>query len=692
MGFIGELKRRSVFRVGTFYVVTAWVLLQAAELVLGILEVPGQVLKWVLGLLVLGAPVALFLAWAYEWTPDGLKPDSGLDHKHHPSTRFDRRLDFAIIALLVIAVTYFSVDKFALQEGPEATVPVIASEIDRSVAALPFVNHGSDSDSVAFASGIHDDLLTQMTKIAGLRVISNTTMRNYANTTKNIQQIAEELSVRHILEGGVQKAGNRIRINVQLIDATTDSHLWAQTFDRELTVENVFDIQSEIASEITKTLRVALSPETSAMLAQTPTADLEAYKDYVTALAILNRGGWRNATDIRQRIDLLKSAVAKDPQFAMAWAELAMDLRWIETAWGQLYDIDAGIKASEALSRAEEINPDLPVVHRARAYFASREQRFDDALSELDMAETGMPGNADIFRFRYWTLHRMGRFEEAFANIKRAFELNPQEISVITGYGDELTRRRRYDDAREHYGAAIEAQPNVWELRIRLAQIDFFQYGDARPMLEAWSAPDAPRGDPNYDVNLASAYYSIGDIENAVEYVEKATNGLDNLPQQYVPAAEFKAWIFRAAGMNAEAKESAALARQQALDKLKGQPDQPLPILALARMSAFLGDYQKALELAQEGLRIAELNPAFRDKINEGLFRVAYAETLCAAHELSAVEDEWRGILSEENWFTLASLMEWAPYCAEVMHDTAHYRRLKEEFGHLSEGVTARQN
>ena len=260
MGFFGELKRRNVFRVGTFYVVSAWVLLQAAELVFGILELPEQALKWMLGFLVLGAPVTLILAWVYEWTPDGLRADPGPDSQVRQGKPSSRHFDFAIIALLIIAVVYFAVDKFVLHEHqPVSTVPE-SSEFDRSVAALPFVNHGSDPDSLAFASGIHDDLLTQLAKIADLHVISNTSVREYANTVKNIRQIGEELSVRHILEGRAQKARKRIRINVQLIDATTDNHLWAETYDRELTTENIFAIQSEIAHEIAKTLRVSLSP------------------------------------------------------------------------------------------------------------------------------------------------------------------------------------------------------------------------------------------------------------------------------------------------------------------------------------------------------------------------------------------------------------------------------------------------
>jgi len=690
MGFLVELKRRNVFRVGALYVVGAWVLLQVAELLFDILELPDVALKWVFGLLVLGAPVALFLAWAYELTPDGLKPDQGLDSRARPSAPSGRHLDFAIIALLIIAVAYFSVDKFILQERQPDSTALESSEFDRSVAALPFVNHGSDSDSLAFASGIHDDLLTQLAKIANLRVISNTSVREYADTAKNVRQISEELSVKHILEGGVQKAGNRIRINVQLIDATTDNHLWAETYDRELTTENIFAIQSEIAHEIARTLRVSLSPSTSEALTELPTANLEAYKDYVAAQLILDDNvPFLHPSRFEQGIELLKAAVTKDPQFALAWARLAKDLQFVEGR--RMLDLDVGIDSGTALERAQAIDPDLPQIHLVLMVDALRDYRYEEALSELDQAERGLPGNAEIFLYRYVVLNRMGRYDEASANIERALALDPKNLGVIQEYGYELTRTRRYDDARAFLSSALESSDDKWDYQRQYAELDFFQYGENLPSVEVWKQPDAPREAPFYDFFLAWLLWSAGDTNAAVAHAKEATVGSE-YPSSFLTAEELRAWIFHHAGMDAESRAAAELARQKAQQAREERPDSPHPILALARLQALGGNNAAAVEVARESDKIAQSNLAKRNPTGLLGFRMDYAEALCVAGDLDSVETVWREILSEENAYTLASLVQWWPPCKTLILDTEHYRRLEEEFGHLSEGVSVTQH
>jgi len=687
MGFFGELKRRNVFRVGTLYIVGAWVLLQVADILFDILELPDVALRWVFGLLVLGAPVALFLAWAYELTPDGMRPDPGPGSRAPSRSPSGRHLDLAIIALLTIAVAYFSVDKFILQERQPDSTASESIEFDRSVAALPFVNHGGDPDSLAFASGIHDDLLTQLAKIANLRVISNTSVREYVGTVKNVRQISQELSVKHILEGGVQKAGNRIRINVQLIDATTDNHLWAETYDRELSTENIFAVQSAIAREIATTLRVSLSPGTSEALAEFPTDNLEAYKDYVAGLLILDEiVPMLHPPRFEQGIELLRSAVAKDPQFALAWVRIAADLRFVETM--RMHDFDVGIDSRTALVRAQQIDPDLPQIHLVLARYAASDDRYEEALYELDQAERGLPGNADIFINRYGVLQRMGRYEEAFANIERALALDPKNLTVVQSYGYALTSMRRYDDARAFLRAALEISDSKWDFQRQYAELDFYQYGDDLPSLEAWSHADAPRDAPFYDFFLAGLLWGVGDMNAAVAHATEATVGFDG-PSTYHTAEERQAWVFRDAGLDSESQAAAELAWKNALQSRDERTDDPLPILALARLRALDGDNAAALELAEESAKVAQPNVA--DRVQYLRFKVAYSQTLCMAGELDSVENEWREILSEENEWTLTSLASQWPPCKKLVDETEHYRRLEAEFGHLSEGGSVTQ-
>lgn len=690
MGFFGELKRRNVFRVGTLYVVGAWVLLQVAELLFDILELPDVALKWVFGLLVLGAPVALFLAWAYELTPEGLQSDPGPSSRARPRAPSGRHFDFAIIALLVIAVAYFSVDKFILQDHQTTSTASESSQFDRSVAALPFVNHGSDPDSIAFAAGIHDDLLTQLAKIANLHVISRTSVREYADTVKNVRQISEELSVKHILEGGVQKAGNRIRINVQLIDATSDKHVWAETYDRELNTENIFAIQSEIAHEIARTLRVSLSTSTSEALTALPTPNLEAYKDYVAAQLILDDNvPFLHPSRFEQGIELLKAAVEKDPQFAIAWARLAKDLQNVERM--KIHDFEVGIDARTALARAQEADPGLPQIHLVLAANALHDDRYEDALSELDHAERGLPGNAEIFLYRFLVLRRMGRYEEASANIERALALDPKNLGVVQYYGYELTRLRRYDDARAFLSSALESSDSRWDYQRQYAELDFFQYGENRPSVEVWKQPDAPREAPFYDFFLAWLSWSAGDMNAAVAHAKEATVGFVGF-DAYVSAEELKGWIFHDAGMDVESRAAAKLALQKAFLARDERSDSPHPILALARLQALGGNNAAALELAKESAQVAQSNLAKRNQPGLLGFRMDYAEALCVAGDLESVENVWREILSEENEYTLASLVHWWPPCKKLILDTEHYQRLEEEFGHLSKGVSVTQH
>ena len=685
MGFLGELKRRNVIRVGALYAVGAWVLLQVAELLAGLLALPDWSVKLVLSLLLLGAPVALVVAWIYEWTREGLRRDSGAGPISTEQARNARRLDYAIIGALAVAVVYFAVDKYFSGDEPVTPRPAETSGFEHSVAALPFVAHSGDLDSKAFASGIHDDLLTQLTRIPGLRVTSRGSVNVYRDTTKNLRQIGDELGVKHILEGGVQKAGDRIRVNVQLIDATNDSNLWAETYDRELTTKNIFAIQSDIAGEVVRVLSVELNTDTRRAMAERPTDNLDAYRDYADALVIFNHPSRRlNTPDFNMGIELLKSAVARDPQFALAWARMASELSW------GVRENDVGVTFDEALARVEEIDPGLPQVHLLRAYRGSSDKNFDKALAELELAERELPGDADVYTARYWVLRRMGRYAEAFENIQRALLLNPYDEGVVYNYGIALTSKRRYDEARNHFRAALDTFPGNWQLQRALAEIDEAQFGDYRSVLGAWLAPNAPMEAPFYEWYVAQVLYEAGDLEAAVNYARNASVGFEkDQTWAYLTVEEVRAWIYRDAGLDADSREAWVLAQQKALERHDQNPDDPWSILALARLAAMSGDKETALEIAADSAGLAKKTVAGRDQFDYLHFRVEYGAALCIAGAFTAAEKVWREILSEENAYTLMFLIGQWPACKKAVVDTEVYRRLEAEFGHLSQGIPA---
>ena len=304
MSFINELKRRNVFKVGIAYAVAAWLVLQLTEVLTELLEIGPEVGKIVIVLLLVGFIPALIFAWAFEMTPEGIKRDADVDRSQSVTRDTGRKLDFAIIAMLVAIAGYFiwesrfmdrtesaqNQSSVASSNTPQPQAPPTPPGTNPSgseagltetlqsnaIAVLPFVNRSAQQEDAFFSDGIHDDLLTQLAKLSGLKVVSRTSMMRYRDTEKSIPEIAAELQVGTILEGGVQRAGQRIRINAQLIDVANDEHLWAETFDREMTVENIFDIQSEITRQIVQAVRGELTSEEQIKLSRIPTANLEA--------------------------------------------------------------------------------------------------------------------------------------------------------------------------------------------------------------------------------------------------------------------------------------------------------------------------------------------------------------------------------------------------------------------------------
>lgn len=270
----GELKQRNVVRVAVAYAIVSWLILQLTDVLVPLLSLPEWVGGFVFLLLVIGFLLALLLSWAYELTPEGIKREGAVDRSESSTPVAGRKLDFFIIAALSLALVFVVIDQYVLEESPP-TAEVF--ENLRSIAVLPFDNRSAEQENAAFfADGIHDELLTRLAKIADLKVISRTSVMEYRDTTKNMRQIGAELGVGSILEGGVQRAGDRVRINVQLIDAQTDKHLWADTYERELNTTNIFSIQSEISIAIAKALRATLTPDEQERLVAVPTGSMQA--------------------------------------------------------------------------------------------------------------------------------------------------------------------------------------------------------------------------------------------------------------------------------------------------------------------------------------------------------------------------------------------------------------------------------
>ena len=415
---VTELNRRNVMRVAVAYAIAGWVLMQIAATVLPIFEAPPWTLKVVTFLIVLGFPIALILAWAFEMTPEGIKREADVDRSDSITTQTGRKLDRAIIVVLLVGITWLAADKLLWTDG-ETRITVDK----RSVAVIPFQNMSQDAANEPFTIGIHDDLLTQISRIGSIKTISRTSVLQYRDTTKTIPEIAAELGVATILEGGVQRAGSRVRINAQLIDAATDEHLWAETYDRELNATNIFAIQSEIALAIAKALRATLTADEQQRLDNVPTRSIAALERYFVGKQMLEG---RNTESLLAAIDYFQQVIKLDPDFALAYSGLA-DAYMLLPEYSAAVDPREIQENSEAATvKALSLDPDLPEVLTSMGWNRLiHDYDWAGAEEMLRRALEIQPNHSGALHWLSHVVSWQGKHEEALAVARKAVAVDP---------------------------------------------------------------------------------------------------------------------------------------------------------------------------------------------------------------------------------------------------------------------------
>lgn len=479
----------------------AWLLVQVADVLLDLVGAPDATLRALAVLLALGFIPTVIFAWAYEMTPEGVKKASEIDTDQSITHHTGRKLDIATIVLVIAAVGFVVVERYlpgreaeAMPQtglAVEATAPAALEESEppgrdaalpvTSIAVLPFANRSNEQDDLYFTDGVHDDLLTQLAKIHDLTVISRTSVMEYRDSPKNLREIGLELNVGTILEGGVQKVGDRVRINAQLIEVATDRHLWAETFDRELTAENVFELQSEIARKIVQAIAVQLSPEEEQLLAQVPTQNLAAYDAYLRAREVFYGANYSRSQE-EAALPLLERAIELDPNYIDAHVMLA-------TIYGQLYwrGIDTSDelleKYEETLDRASQLGPTSPGALRAQANYHYRvENDYARSLEMLQRAAQAAPGNVDLHAEIAFSLRRLGRWEEAIASFGRALELDPANGFYRGTMLETMESTWKWQDILDHSVPLEDADPDELDIQITRAKAIFNLTGDLEPM------------------------------------------------------------------------------------------------------------------------------------------------------------------------------------------------------------------
>jgi TolB-like protein/Tfp pilus assembly protein PilF len=527
MSLIAELKRRNVFRVGVAYAIVGWLLLEVASVVLPTFEAPNWVMKVFTFLLILGFPVALIFAWAFELTPEGIKRESAVAPDESTAHRTGRKLDFAIIGLLALAVVFMFVDNYVLETEPKQTeVPV--EEIpavepvgrEKSIAVLPFDNISPNPEDAYFADGIHDEVLAQLSKIRDLKVISRTSVMRYRREDRpSLPEIANALGAANILEGSVRLAGNQVRITTQLIEAESDTHLWTETYDRELTAANIFSIQSEIAKTVADALRATLSPEEQDRLATVPTENLAAYQAYLLGK---QRIADPTTAAFAEAVDYLEQAIELDPDFALAYTQLArtyiLIVNWLGLPKNEMHE-----KAEVLIERALGLDDQLGESYAVLGLLQDERHQYEDALASFRGALELYPGSAWMYSWYAGTLHALGRLEEALKLRRNAVELDPLSAFMITMVGNDLNALGRFDEGLSWYKKSFQINPdypyNLYNIAFHYRLVSR-EYGEAIRWYGKAIASDP--GDPYSPAALGGLYMELGDSDNASYWIQRS--------------------------------------------------------------------------------------------------------------------------------------------------------------------------
>jgi TolB-like protein/Tfp pilus assembly protein PilF len=465
--FFNELKRRNVFRVAVAYIIVGWLLLQVSDTLVPALHLPQWFQSGVALLLILGLPIALIFAWAFEMTPDGLKREHKVDRSQSITHDTGRKLDFAIFGVLVLALGYFAYDKFVLSTERDADLvestmravteqaaadPEESAVPDKSIAVLPFVNMSSDAEQEYFSDGLSEELLNLLTKIPQLRVTSRSSAFSYKGKDFKIADVGRELNVRYVLEGSVRKAGKQLRITAQLIETGSDTHLWSETYDR--TLDNIFAIQDEIASKVVRQLKVTMLGAAPVVEETRP----EAYALYLQARQLRRT---RNEGLIEQAKRLLQQALEIDPGYAAAWIELS-NVYAYQANMGLIPIEEGRALAREAVDKALAIDPEYAPALTNLSFFAwAYDNNLDTAARYLQRALQLEPANTDIISYAADLTRSLGRLDEAIALGEYIVARDPVNAGAHGSLGQYYTIAERWDESIAAYRTALRLSPGI---------------------------------------------------------------------------------------------------------------------------------------------------------------------------------------------------------------------------------------
>jgi TolB-like protein/Flp pilus assembly protein TadD len=646
--FFAELKRRKVHRVAIAYAVAAWLLIQIATQVFPFFEIPNWAVRLIVLVLVLGFPIALTLSWIFDLTPQGIRRTGESDR-----------------SLAVLPV------------GPAA----IRNIPEKSIAVLPFENLSDDRENEYFAAGVHNDILSNLAKVADLKVISRTSVQQFKSGARNLREIGLTLGVAHILEGTARRAGNRIRVNAQLIDARSDAQLWGETFDREIT--DLFALQSELAQRISQELRANLSAREKTNLQTHPTRDILAYELFLRARELFHWAGSGYSYDKgADALRLIDEAIKRDPQFALAYglaSRLHSELFWFG------YDKSASRleKAKAAADAALELQPDLGEAHLAKAfYYYYGFRQYDVAQKHVSAAVRAIPNDADVLNTAGAIARRDGRWNAALSTLEQARDRDPRNLSVVWSLFESYLALHEYTKADRTVNDALSVSPSADFFVLARSAIVLFRDGDTAPLRSALRK--LPRSfDPGGATSTIALRLSL--MERDVEEADRVLaacrheklddNGLSGvagaLDGYTVPKSWYAGLIAQARGNESSARAAFEQAKRAVRDDLVQSPDDAKTVAMLALIHAAVGEKDEALGAAT---RARELLPIAKDSFDGPILATTLAAVSAKLGEKDSAIQQLESLVGIPNGPTPGTLRvepEW-----DSLRDDSRFKKL----------------
>ncbi|GAB5410299.1 MAG: hypothetical protein BalsKO_26640 [Balneolaceae bacterium] len=464
--FIEELKRRNVIKVATAYAIAGWLIIQVIDTISPQLGFPEWIPPFFTVTVLIGFPLALIFAWAFELTPEGLKKSKEVNITESVTSRTGKKLNGLIITVLSMGVIFLLVERVFFAKASILENAATESSFETaSIAVLPFEDFSVEGDQEYFADGLSEELLNALAKVEELKVAGRTSSFKFKGQNENLTLIGEELKVDHILEGSIRTSGNRIRITAQLIKVEDGFHMWSENFDRELTIENIFDIQEEISKQVLEELKVRLLPQQQEELEANPTTDIEAYNAYLTATQLEITG---ELDDLERAVEKYKEAIRLDPTFSLAYAKLAYvygDLNWK----GNLSLDDMKQLMRENIDRALLINGNEGKAFEALGYYYLNIEDNQKALETYERAIELLPGDSEVLVGYHDVLHEVGEHEKSHEILEKAYQIDPLNPDIQAHLGGHYVTLGDPEKGLELYEAVLERYPDYKDVKQRKA-------------------------------------------------------------------------------------------------------------------------------------------------------------------------------------------------------------------------------